>query len=75
MYVMVVLNKDISFFQVHCVIIDATALSYVDAPGIKSLVAVQRELVTSNMTVLLAGANGTKLFISIIKRTYELTTT
>ncbi|XP_053616851.1 prestin isoform X2 [Plodia interpunctella] len=44
--------------SVKCVIIDATALSYVDAPGIKSLVAVQKELVASNITVLLAGANG-----------------
>ncbi|XP_052739146.1 prestin isoform X2 [Bicyclus anynana] len=44
--------------RVNCVIIDATALSYVDAPGIKSLVAAQRELVASNITVLLAGANG-----------------
>lgn len=44
--------------KVQCVIIDATALSYVDAPGIKSLIAVQRELVSSNITVLLAGANG-----------------
>ncbi|XP_026730849.1 solute carrier family 26 member 10 isoform X2 [Trichoplusia ni] len=43
--------------RVQCVIIDATALSYVDAPGIKSLVAVQRELVSSHITVLLAGAN------------------
>ncbi|CAH2268855.1 jg27181 [Pararge aegeria aegeria] len=44
--------------RVNCVIIDATALSYVDAPGIKSLVAAQRELVANNITVLLAGANG-----------------
>ncbi|KPJ13049.1 Prestin [Papilio machaon] len=44
--------------RVQCVIIDATALSYVDAPGIRSLVAVQRELATSSITVLLAGANG-----------------
>ncbi|KAL0818550.1 hypothetical protein ABMA28_008989 [Loxostege sticticalis] len=44
--------------RVQCVIIDATALSYVDAPGVKTLVAVQRELVSSNITVLLAGANG-----------------
>ncbi|XP_059054806.1 prestin [Achroia grisella] len=44
--------------RVQCVIVDATALSYVDAPGIKTLVAVQRELVASNITVLLAGANG-----------------
>ncbi|CAG9558930.1 unnamed protein product [Danaus chrysippus] len=44
--------------KVRCVIIDATALSYVDAPGIRSLVAAQRELVSSNITVLLAGANG-----------------
>ncbi|KAG6443063.1 hypothetical protein O3G_MSEX002614 [Manduca sexta] len=44
--------------RVQCVIIDATALSYVDAPGIKSLIAVQRELVNSSITVLLAGANG-----------------
>ncbi|CAH2052661.1 unnamed protein product, partial [Iphiclides podalirius] len=44
--------------RVQCVIIDATALSYVDAPGIKSLVAAQRELATNNITVLLAGANG-----------------
>ncbi|XP_034828031.1 prestin isoform X3 [Maniola hyperantus] len=44
--------------RVYCVIIDATALSYVDAPGIKSLVAAQRELIANNITVLLAGANG-----------------
>ncbi|XP_013167653.1 PREDICTED: solute carrier family 26 member 6 isoform X2 [Papilio xuthus] len=44
--------------RVQCVIIDATALSYVDAPGIRSLVAVQRELAASSITVLLAGANG-----------------
>lgn len=44
--------------KVQCVIIDATALSYVDAPGIKSLVAAQRELVANTVTVLLAGANG-----------------
>ncbi|XP_060806579.1 prestin isoform X2 [Amyelois transitella] len=42
---------------IKCVIIDATALSYVDGPGIKSLVSVQKELVASNVTVLLAGAN------------------
>ncbi|CAH1641111.1 unnamed protein product [Spodoptera littoralis] len=44
--------------RVQCVIIDVTALSYVDGPGIKSLVAAQKELVTNNITVLLAGANG-----------------
>ncbi|XP_068623594.1 prestin isoform X2 [Battus philenor] len=44
--------------RVQCVIIDATALSYVDAPGIRSLVAAQRELTASHITVLLAGANG-----------------
>ncbi|XP_072934139.1 prestin isoform X2 [Epargyreus clarus] len=44
--------------RVQCVIIDATALSYVDAPGIKSLVASQKELVSNNIAVLLAGANG-----------------
>ncbi|XP_047538637.1 prestin isoform X1 [Vanessa atalanta] len=44
--------------KVQCVIIDATALSYVDAPGIKSLVAAQKELVANDITVLLAGANG-----------------
>ncbi|CAH2093415.1 unnamed protein product [Euphydryas editha] len=44
--------------KVQCVIIDATALSYVDAPGIKSLVAAQSELVANDVTVLLAGANG-----------------
>ncbi|CAK1589990.1 unnamed protein product [Parnassius mnemosyne] len=44
--------------KVHCVIIDATALSYVDGPGIKSLVAAQRELASNSITVLLAGANG-----------------
>ncbi|CAG5047199.1 unnamed protein product [Parnassius apollo] len=44
--------------RVQCVIIDATALSYVDGPGVKSLVAAQRELVLNNITVLLAGANG-----------------
>ncbi|RVE47908.1 hypothetical protein evm_007422 [Chilo suppressalis] len=43
--------------RVQCVIIDATALSYVDAPGVKTLVAVQKELDSSNITVLLAGAN------------------
>ncbi|KAH9638908.1 hypothetical protein HF086_004438 [Spodoptera exigua] len=43
---------------VHCVIIDVTALSYVDGPGIKSLVAAQKELVANNIAVLLAGANG-----------------
>ncbi|KAJ8711244.1 hypothetical protein PYW07_008486 [Mythimna separata] len=43
---------------VQCVIIDMTALSYVDAPGIKCLVAVNKELAASHMTVLLAGANG-----------------
>ncbi|XP_048482146.1 prestin isoform X9 [Plutella xylostella] len=47
--------------RVKCVIIDATALSYVDAPGIKTLVAVQRELAASHITVLLAGANGPML--------------
>ena len=47
----------------QCVIIDATALSYVDAPGIKSLVAAQRELVANTVTVLLAGANGKPFFI------------
>lgn len=44
--------------RVQCVIIDMTALSYVDGPGIKCLVAVQKELVASHITVLLAGANG-----------------
>ncbi|XP_041972434.1 prestin isoform X2 [Aricia agestis] len=44
--------------KVQCVIIDATALSYVDGPGIKSLVSAQRELTHSRITVLLAGANG-----------------
>ncbi|KAF9406381.1 hypothetical protein HW555_013230 [Spodoptera exigua] len=44
--------------RVHCVIIDVTALSYVDGPGIKALVAAQKELVANNIAVLLAGANG-----------------
>ncbi|XP_038213044.1 prestin isoform X2 [Zerene cesonia] len=44
--------------RIQCVIIDATALSYVDAPGIKSLVSAHRELVAANIAVLLAGANG-----------------
>ncbi|VVC97831.1 unnamed protein product [Leptidea sinapis] len=44
--------------RIQCVIIDATALSYVDAPGIKSLVSAQKELVANQITVLLAGANG-----------------
>ncbi|XP_022120011.2 prestin isoform X1 [Pieris rapae] len=44
--------------KINCVIIDATALSYVDAPGIKSLLSAQQELVSSHITVLLAGANG-----------------
>ncbi|CAK1541865.1 unnamed protein product [Leptosia nina] len=44
--------------RINCVIVDATALSYVDAPGIKSLVSAQKELLSSHITVLLAGANG-----------------
>lgn len=44
--------------KVQCVIIDATALSYVDAPGVKTLVGVHADLSASNITVLLAGANG-----------------
>ncbi|KAF9796632.1 hypothetical protein SFRURICE_012725 [Spodoptera frugiperda] len=44
--------------RVQCVIVDVTALSYVDGPGIKSLVAAQKELVSNNINVLLAGANG-----------------
>ncbi|XP_052757673.1 prestin isoform X2 [Galleria mellonella] len=44
--------------RVHCVIVDASALSYVDAPGIKTLVSIHHELVASNITLLLAGANG-----------------
>lgn len=44
--------------RVQCVIIDMTALSYVDAPGIKCLVAIKKDLAASHITVLLAGANG-----------------
>ncbi|KAM3955755.1 solute carrier family 26 member prestin [Aphomia sociella] len=44
--------------RVQCVIVDATALSYVDVPGIKTLVSVHHELVSSNIALLLAGANG-----------------
>ncbi|XP_049879425.1 solute carrier family 26 member 10 isoform X2 [Pectinophora gossypiella] len=44
--------------RVHCVIIDATALSYVDGPGIKTLVAAQKELDNNDILVLMAGANG-----------------
>ncbi|GBP73914.1 Prestin [Eumeta japonica] len=44
--------------RVQCVIMDATALSYVDASGVKSLVAVHQELANSCIRVLLAGANG-----------------
>lgn len=49
-------------FQLRCVIMDATALSYVDAPGIKSLLSAQQELVSNHITVILAGANGQILF-------------
>ncbi|KAI8441826.1 hypothetical protein MSG28_005512 [Choristoneura fumiferana] len=59
--------------RVHCVIIDASALSYVDVPGIKALLAVQKELVSSNITVLLAGANGPML--EMIDRYNALETT
>ncbi|XP_063368854.1 prestin isoform X1 [Cydia amplana] len=59
--------------KVHCVIIDASALSYVDAPGVKTLVVVSKELEASNIMVLLAGANGPML--EMIHRYNELETT
>ncbi|XP_026333752.1 solute carrier family 26 member 10 isoform X2 [Hyposmocoma kahamanoa] len=43
--------------RVKCIIIDATALSYVDAPGIKMLVTIHNELTSNDIIVLLAGAN------------------
>ncbi|CAB3220322.1 unnamed protein product [Arctia plantaginis] len=41
--------------KLQCVIVDATAMSYVDAPGIKALVGVEEELANQNITLLLAG--------------------
>ncbi|XP_075983517.1 prestin-like isoform X2 [Anticarsia gemmatalis] len=51
-------ERDLTFSnRIQCVIVDATALSYVDAPGIKTLVAAQQELASCNISLLLAGAN------------------
>ncbi|XP_075984145.1 prestin-like [Anticarsia gemmatalis] len=43
--------------RIKCIIVDATALSYVDAPGIKTLVEAQKEFASCRITMLLAGAN------------------
>lgn len=43
--------------RIGCVIIDMTAMSYVDAPGVKMICSVKADLVGQGINVFIAGAN------------------